>query len=438
MKYDIFHKYGFDSIDDNTSLNESYIPDDWKMIDVKRVTDSDGFLTDYAWYTNGNKHIFMFGDTDFTEPNEDYADWEEDSEDAARDWFDNYHGFEEEEDDDIDFFESKSCSDCTLNEAYNNLPKWFTDYLDSKDGIAVKRRLNSMGIDLANATYVKGAFPRSNRDPVLKDSTRLTIFRLNDGWGSEKVFIKDVNSPYVRVPGSRSWDGKYANELPMKTILELAYEYGYIDTNDTRNSNKEIRKERALLKQHPQRGKGQHPVERTLYATDEYGNRDWKNPIGTEIEWVMTKGEDKSGYSIDPEKYVKMLDNVGLDTYGDRLESYYKKIESVRSRLIALMGKFDIKEANKFRTYGSFSNNVFSDIAQAMDSFGRSISSYQTLKQRCEELVNRHKDDIENDKINERIATCFKWDGKYVRDYLKDAIDLITKIEKTEKLSDQE
>ena len=148
-------------------------------------------------------------------------------------------------DDDVDD-DSYNAREGILTEAYNNLPSWFTDFLDnSSDGKSVKKILSNRGIDLANATYIKGVFPRSNRDPVLKDESRLTIFRLNDGRSDEKIYIVGVNNPWLHLPGS--WDSKYANELPMKTILSMATEYGYIDTNDSRNSNKGKRAERAAL-----------------------------------------------------------------------------------------------------------------------------------------------------------------------------------------------
>lgn len=345
------------------------------------------------------------------------------------------YGIDDNVDDD-----SYNAREGILTEAYNNLPSWFTDFLDnSSDGKSVKKILSNRGIDLANATYIKGVFPRSNRDPVLKDESRLTIFRLNDGRSDEKIYIVGVNNPWLHLPGS--WDSKYANELPMKTILSMATEYGYIDTNDSRNSNKDKRAERAALRRidvaGPQRGVGQHPVERKIYATDEYGRKDWNNVIGTEIEWVMTKGQDKSGYPLDPEKYVKMLDKVGLDTYAARLESYYKKIESVRTRLIALFDKFDANDSDKYRTYGSFSRNVHEDIAEAMNSWSRAIKSYQTLKNEVAEIVARHGESP-SERTDERIQHAFAWEGKSFRDYLKDAVDLISKIEKTERLPDRD
>lgn len=84
---------------------------DWKEVASKNVFDSDGFLTDYVWYTDGNKHIFVFGDSDRYRPEDGDFDWEIDIIEGkeveaykeAQDWFNSYRGFEEE---DLDFDEA--------------------------------------------------------------------------------------------------------------------------------------------------------------------------------------------------------------------------------------------------------------------------------------------------------------------------------------------
>ena len=96
MAYDIFKCYGLHKVHD--SLTESYDYKDndtsqWTLVDTKEVVDSDGFNTEYSWYTNGTKHIFMFGDSELYEPDEDYTDWETESEQEASDWFNSYTGF---------------------------------------------------------------------------------------------------------------------------------------------------------------------------------------------------------------------------------------------------------------------------------------------------------------------------------------------------------
>ena len=76
---------------------------DWELLSKKSVPDSDGFLTEYSLYrsTDGSMFICMFGDSDIYEPDPNYADYETDDEDTAWEWFNNYTGFADDEDDDI-------------------------------------------------------------------------------------------------------------------------------------------------------------------------------------------------------------------------------------------------------------------------------------------------------------------------------------------------
>lgn len=89
----------------NSNLSDDDEPD-WELVDVKDVLDSDGFITDYALYKNadGTKFITMFGDTDIYEPDEGYADMEFDSVVEAKEWFENYKGLMDDEDEDEDSF----------------------------------------------------------------------------------------------------------------------------------------------------------------------------------------------------------------------------------------------------------------------------------------------------------------------------------------------
>ena len=121
MSYDIFHKYGLDKIHDSLTENHDYKDNDsskWTLVKSKEVMDSDGFMTEYAWYTDGSKHIFMFGDTDIYEPDEDYADWVTESETEASDWFDNYEGLSSEED--PYEFDEEFEDECTGNANFMN------------------------------------------------------------------------------------------------------------------------------------------------------------------------------------------------------------------------------------------------------------------------------------------------------------------------------
>lgn len=96
-------------------------------IDSKQVRDADGYLTDYTMYAEYvipstqdwyhflknydeddtipeewfSKYVFVFGDSDFYDPNEGYDefDWECDNYREAEEWFENYDGIYEDDED---------------------------------------------------------------------------------------------------------------------------------------------------------------------------------------------------------------------------------------------------------------------------------------------------------------------------------------------------
>lgn len=95
------------------------MPEQYTKIKTKSVTDSDGFSTDYTMYfdNQNEKYIFMFGDVDYVEPDIEYADWECETEEEANQWFDNYFGFDEENENIIPIkIENTSFDDCCDDE----------------------------------------------------------------------------------------------------------------------------------------------------------------------------------------------------------------------------------------------------------------------------------------------------------------------------------
>lgn len=87
----------------NKFLDESWedkdTEDRYQLIAQKQVYDADGFTTDYALYYDHqeDKYVTVFGDTDFYKPEDGDFDAEFDDEASAKNWFDNYKGFDEEE-----------------------------------------------------------------------------------------------------------------------------------------------------------------------------------------------------------------------------------------------------------------------------------------------------------------------------------------------------
>lgn len=91
-----------EDVESAVDIDEETEDPNWICLNIKYVRDSDGMLTDYALYTNQDedKYICMFGDTDLYPPDEMYADAEFDTEDEACEWFDNYVGPGDEDDED--------------------------------------------------------------------------------------------------------------------------------------------------------------------------------------------------------------------------------------------------------------------------------------------------------------------------------------------------
>ena len=92
-----------DEIESSVDIDEETEDPKWICLDIKHVRDSDGMLTDYALYTtkDEDKYICMFGDADVYAPDAMYADAEFDTEDEALEWFENYVGPGDEDEDDI-------------------------------------------------------------------------------------------------------------------------------------------------------------------------------------------------------------------------------------------------------------------------------------------------------------------------------------------------
>jgi hypothetical protein len=103
-----------DDIDDD-QLKEYYDTEGYTEVASKQVPDMDGFLTDYTMYIRNEDgwYVCVFGDKDIYGP--DYYDWECETEEEAWEWFNDYKGFEDEEE-----FSTDELLD-SLNESSINL-----------------------------------------------------------------------------------------------------------------------------------------------------------------------------------------------------------------------------------------------------------------------------------------------------------------------------
>ena len=71
----------------------------YMLVDRKNVRDSDGFWTKYSLYRYWpfDRYVTVFGDPDMYTPDDGDFDAEFDSEQEAYEWFENYTGFEDDD-----------------------------------------------------------------------------------------------------------------------------------------------------------------------------------------------------------------------------------------------------------------------------------------------------------------------------------------------------
>ena len=143
----------------NENLFLEWVDDgfDWEYVDSKEVKDSDGFMTEYTWYkrllpSSEEQHIFIFGDSDIYGPDDSYADAEFDSYDLAKEWFDNYYGFDHDEKDPdwVEFAEDRPADD--LEEAIKpNIESEELKALAQKHNIKILDAMNNGDLRMEGA-----------------------------------------------------------------------------------------------------------------------------------------------------------------------------------------------------------------------------------------------------------------------------------------------
>lgn len=307
-----------------------------------------------------------------------------------------------------------------LKEAFNsNFPEWIMKGLKSNfkgRDTDLKRSLVQKHIDLANATFIETLPPQSNRDPVLKDTTRLAVFHIRDDRGDTYIYTPDgACNPYVRVGTDGAIEYKYIDQLSWKWILDHTMDYGYFDMSNSDTTASALRTKRMGAKRGSvDRGLGQY--KRTGYDGETY--------------WVTAKGEDKSGYKLDPQKYTRMLDNVNLNNYSARLESHYAKIEEVRAGIIEALQSADLLNKD-YLAKGSFSSGVTGDISDAISRLDRAIYYYKELCSQVERIIkqnNAGKFLNAPDTVDDAIKDVFRFNSNNVREHLKDASAIVAHI----------
>ena len=178
-------------------------------VDSKQVDDIDGFTTDYTMYfdTEDNKYVFIFGDKDLYTPETKDADWEEENENAAREWFDSYEGFNEtyEDLDDIDDETLSNVKQKLIEEEGIDTLEQLYNLVSVEASIEeVNELLNE--IDESEEPYITDSDVydevRLENDPLSEDEVEQYenegLYVDEDVADSSIKYILDLNKPYYK------------------------------------------------------------------------------------------------------------------------------------------------------------------------------------------------------------------------------------------------
>ena len=230
----------FDKMILNESLFENIIEDGeevfpYEFVAVKTVYDSNGFTDEYHWYRDRStdKHYFYFG-----EPMVGYEDWECDSFKEAQEWFDNYKGFEDEEElnealhgmkEINEFFQL--CKEIGL-ETLGDLERFAED---NKNRVIVNNALSKLGLTISSDAFFETL--RDYRNEELPDDFKIggTEFKYDDplhviknrGMNESKEILDKM---YIGI-----WDDAKEDFIEFKEFnsfgdaLKFASEYDYSD-----------------------------------------------------------------------------------------------------------------------------------------------------------------------------------------------------------------
>lgn len=308
----------------------------------------------------------------------------------------------------------------SLNEDFSpSIPTWLTRWLKNH-GEYLKRLSNRSNLDLNGLTFIKipkDEIPTNGFHPLMKDATKQLIYLLRDETGKVVVYLPGYNDKEAFHANSLDKDSYSAvGNLPKKSLLDYTLILGYIDLKDESSFNRAKKDARAdAIKGVVERGKGQYPWMDKEYETKEDGSRDWDNY--KEIQrWAVTKGQDKSGFEIDAEKYKKKLDFADMKTYGIQMERYAKKLNSLRLEIVDFISNMRVDKS--IDSWGS-------GISEVIRYFEDAIFKYEKLQKDIDDILDSDMSDEYKNKYIQRLFDSERYFGsiKDLRDNIESAYD---------------
>lgn len=232
-----------------------------------------------------------------------------------------------------------------------SVPEWIRSSRDYSEFLS---EANRKGIDLYNATFVTIDPPTSNRDPILKDPTKIVVFGVDDFGGIRLCGL----GMYPYLTSQRT----YSDRLSWKALLSITKYCGYYDLTSNVKKDPELLNARKSAKQ-----------------GDINYNRDQRKQYKYKDHW-LTKSDrvhdyDKSGYAIPtPTELLGKLYNPAESSWDQVLNNIYKGIkkidQSVKSK-VSQIDEFSKEAVDIQRDYYSRLSTVLYYYEQLADSIAR-------------------------------------------------------------------
>lgn len=258
-----------------------------------------------------------------------------------------------------------------LCEAFHkSIPDWLKKRLTSEHSDSLKKYFWRNNIALDKIKFVPDDIPSNARGvSELKRNNKLPIFKI-DNHNSYVPMIDDEDT----APFGKREKYKYTS---MKNIIDHATVFGYIDLSDASINTTSLQQSRADSKKGViTRGKGQWKDYGYELKGDYYDDNGKYHPgdlIYTFKGWVNDRELDKSGYLPDPDRYKRMLDNVGLNNYSDRLDKYYNRLVAIKGKLVKELQDYDIANHQERDSLDSVIGIYTSKFAEASDLYRRIV-----------------------------------------------------------------
>ena len=223
------------------ALNESE-EKHFEEISSKSVRDSDGFTTDYTLYKDldNNRYVCVFGDKEIYKPEDENFDFISDYEEEAKEWFNEYNGFED--DDDGEYWEDHNDDqiECTIEYdeegkpyfMYNNEREYIDEYMKDGAGGATKQLTAFSAIRIVpsdNGETVSVQYLHDSEE-VKNSADDFEVFQDKNAEKINKEYFKRYGKVDENKIDRKPWE-EIANELYKKTNKNIN-ESASVDINN--------------------------------------------------------------------------------------------------------------------------------------------------------------------------------------------------------------